>query len=488
MTGTSGRFPLPRIVSMSKYRLAFRLIAMTALLGQLLLPVQAFALSIGEEKKIGEYLLYSMRKELLILDDPDISQYINRLGRQVLERIGPQYFDYRFHVVKSDQFNAFAAPGGLVFFYTGLIETMQSEDELLSVLAHEIGHVVSRHIAQRLEKGTKISAASLLLGVAGLALGVPALSQGLMIGSVAAGQALNLQYSREDEEQADRLSFGWMQEMHRDPSAMQEMLRTMRRITRYRMGSETPQYLLTHPNPEARQNYVDSLLELEAKKPDHKPYPKADNFAFLRFKYRVLLQSTDHDKLRVHCATLLASSRDEEQRTMAAYGLALLESANHRMDEALRHLGTVQVRYPQEDILEIDRAAILIEGGRLEEAKQVLEQAVRRDPTDMFGVGLLATIELRQGNNARAEQLLNKMAAMMPEYPQLYFDLGKIEADRGREGASIFYLGKYHLYRGKDKIARQYLTRASRNKAVPEAMRAEAKAILDRLKDIEKGI
>lgn len=473
---------------MSKYRLALRLIAMTALLAQLLLPLQALALSIGEEKKIGEYLLYSMRKELPILDDPDISQYINRLGRQVLERIGPQYFDYHFHVVKSDQFNAFAAPGGLVFFYTGLIETMQSEDELLSVLAHEIGHVVSRHIAQRLEKGTKISAASLLLGVAGLALGVPALSQGLLVGSMAAGQALNLQYSREDEEQADRLSFGWMQEMHRDPSAMKEMLRTMRRITRYRMGSETPQYLLTHPNPEARQSYVESLLEIESKKNDRKPYPKAGNFAFLRFKYRVLLQSMDQDKLRVHCATLIASSRDEEQRTMASFGMALLESANHRMDEALRHLAAVQVRYPDEDILEIDRAAILIEGGRLEEAKQVLEQAVHRDPTDMYGVSQLATVALSQGDNTRAEQLLNKMAPMMPEYPQLYFDLGKIAADRGREGESVFYLAKYHLYQGKDKIARQYLTRVSRNKTVPEAMRAEAKAILDRLKDIEKGI
>lgn len=173
---------------------------------------------------------------------------------------------------------------------------------------------------------------------------------------------------------------------------------------------------------------------------------------------------------------------------MAAFGMALLESANRNTDQALKHLATVQVRYPNEDILEIDRAAILIEGGRYQEARQVLEQAVRRDPTDMYGVSQLATVELTQGNNARAEQLLNKMAPMMPEYPQLYFDLGKIEADRGREGASIFYLGKYNLYRGRDKMARQYLTRASRDKTVPEAMRAEAKAILDRLKDIEKGL
>ena len=83
-------------------------------------------------------------------------------------------------MVKSDQFNAFAAPAGLVFFYSGLIETMKTENELVSVLAHEIGHVVSRHIAQQLEKGTMVSAAALLLGMAGLALGCPRAFSGLI--------------------------------------------------------------------------------------------------------------------------------------------------------------------------------------------------------------------------------------------------------------------------------------------------------------------
>ena len=139
-------------------RFVFRFVACVVLFAQALLPVQVSALTIGEERKIGEQLLFSIRRELPVLDDPDISAYINALGHKVLDNIGPQYFDYRFFVVKSDQFNAFAAPAGLVFFYSGLIETMRTENELLSVLAHEIGHVVSRHIAQRLDKGSKVRA------------------------------------------------------------------------------------------------------------------------------------------------------------------------------------------------------------------------------------------------------------------------------------------------------------------------------------------
>ncbi len=465
----------------------FRLVALLSLCAYVLLPLKALALSIGEERKIGDQLLYSVRKELPILDDPDISQYINTLGNKVLQIVGPQYFDYRFFVVKSDQFNAFAAPGGLVFFYTGLIETMNNEDQMLSVLAHEIGHVVSRHIAQRLDKGSKVSAATLLLAVAGLAMGVPGLSPGLMMGSMAAGQAINLQYSREDEEQADRLSFGWLKQMRRDPSAMEDMLRVMRRITRYRMGSETPQYLLTHPNPEARLGYVASLLELEKQKTGA-AYDTTDNFKFLRFKYRVLMQAIDHEKLRIYCVNTLASATKVEDRTLAHFGLALLAAEERKFDQALQHLATVQEQYPRETILDIDRAVLFIQAGRMDEARTLLEQAVKRDPTDMYGLYQLAKMELMRGSTARAEQLLQRVAAAMPEFPQLYFDLGQIESSRGKEGASVFYLGKYNLYRGKIKLAKQYLTRASKETNVPEQMRIEARALLDKLKDLEKGI
>lgn len=465
-----------------------RCAALFALCSFLLLPFQALALTIGEERKIGEQLLYSMRKELPILDDPDISQYINTLGKKVLKTVGPQYFDYRFYVVKSKQFNAFAAPAGLVFFYSGLIETVKNEDQLLSVLAHEIGHVVSRHIAQRMEKNTVVGAASLLLAIAGLAIGVPGLSPGIMMGSMAAGQAANLQYSREDEEQADRLSYGWMEKMHRNPEAMVEMLRSMRRITRYSIGGETPQYLLTHPNPEARLGYIQSMIEGDRLKNKQKNYEKTNNFDFIRFKYRVLFQAIDHDKLKIYCSTLLNSNDDPEQQILAHFGMALLAADERDFDAALTHLDKVQARYPGENILNVDRAVILLDNGRYDEARSLLERAVRQDVNDMYALFQLAKLESMRGNSDRAQQLLQRFATVMPEYPQLYFEMGRIEANRGREGMAGFYLSKYNLYLGREKLAKQYLLRASKDTTLPEKYRNEARALLDKLKDLEKGI
>ena len=88
-----------------------------------------------------------------------------------------------FFIVNSEQFNAFAAPSGLIFFNSGLIKTMQTEDQLLSVLAHEVAHIVSRHLSKRIAKQEKVSAASLLFGLASLAVGNPALTQGLFSGA-----------------------------------------------------------------------------------------------------------------------------------------------------------------------------------------------------------------------------------------------------------------------------------------------------------------
>ncbi len=472
---------------MKRNRFFFRCAALLALISFLLLPLQAYALTIGEEQRIGEQLLYSMRKELPILDDPDISQYINTLGQKVLKNVGPQYFDYRFYVVKSTKFNAFAAPAGLVFFYSGLIEQVKNEDELLSVLAHEIGHVVSRHIAQRMEKNTVIGAASLLLAIAGLAIGVPGLSPGIMMGSLAAGQAANLQYSREDEEQADRLSFRWMKRMHRNPEAMEDMLYTMRRITRYSIGSDTPQYLLTHPNPEARLGYIQSLLENDRLKKQQTTYTKNDNFDFLRFKYRVLHESIDPEKLKIYCTTLLSTQDDQEQRVMANFGMALLAADERNYEGALTSLAQVQAQYPQKNILNVDRAVILQESGRYDAAKSLLERAVRQDPNDMYGLYQLAKLESMQGNVGRAEQLLKRFASVMPEYPPLYFELGRIAANRSQEGMAGFYLSKYNLYLGREKLAKQYLTRASKDTTIQEKYRNEAKALLDKLKELEKG-
>lgn len=442
-------------------------------------------ITIGEEREIGEKLLYKIRSELSLLDDPDISQYINRLGQQVLAQVGPHYFDYHFFVVPSDQFNAFAAPSGLIFFYSGLIETMKTEDELLSVMAHEIGHVESRHIASRSDKNIKVGAISMALAMASLALGDPSLAAGMFTGFQAAGIAASLQFSRTDEEQADRLSYDWMHAMHRDPHAMEEMLRTMRRIARYR-SDQIPPYLLTHPNPEARMEYVQSLLDYQESKVPKGYYRKTDNFSFLRMKYRVMLSASDPMKARTYFSNILASGRDQDERMMATYGLAILQAKDLNFAKGLEELAKVRKYFPGHSILDVDAGIMYLDSGDSKRAEELFESAVKADSDDLYATFHLARTYAKTGRLETAEKLFQKVMQAMPEYPQVYFELGQIKTDQGLGGISNFYLAKYYLYEGKLDFAREYLEKVKKDPAMSESMRNESEKLLERLDKLDK--
>lgn len=441
--------------------------------------------SVGEEREVGEKLLYAVRSVFPIVGDPDIHQYINALGSEVLNVAGVQYFDYRFYVVESDQFNAFAAPSGLIFFYTKLIESMNSENELVSVLAHEIGHVVKRHLASRMEKGKVINFASLGLALAAIAFGGGgAATQALLTGSLAAGQSAQLHFSREDEIEADQLAYKWMNDLHRDANGQKEMLKTMRRITRYRMG-QMPQYLLTHPNPEARLDYVQALLEA-----DH--YPESTlvdekDFDFLRVKYRLMSIVRENGAIRSYLANKMSDSRSSKfDVIMAGYGMSQLDRKENNLERALLRIDQVIEAVPNKSILKVDRAIILSEMGQLEKAQKILEQNVLEDPFDMFATFNLAKILNQTGAPAKALQLFFDVSYEMPEYSIVYFEIGRILSQEGREMESRFYLGKYNLYEGKLKLAASNFKQVGKSDMVDQKLREESEKLLSLIERLKK--
>jgi len=448
---------------------------------------QASAFSVGEERELGEKLLYTVRAAFPLIDDPDINQYITSLGEEVLGVAGMRFFDFRFFVIDSNEFNAFAAPSGLIFFYSGLIGSMQSEDELISVLAHEIAHVQKRHLAATMEKGKVVTLASLGLALAGLFLGGGgAVSQAILTGSLAAGQSAQLHFSRDHEQEADLQGYKWMLAMGRDPEAMKSMLMTMRRIARYR-SEQLPQYLLTHPNPENRLEYVSALLEQK-----HAPPPPRDNFAFLRFKYRVMVWAAgdDTDALRVSLANIVANSQSSRERvTMAKFGLAEIECHDGNYDRARALLNEVIAVYPNKPILQTDLAVTEAAAGHFDMARTMLEEAMRRDGGDMYADLNLAKIFLRQKDLNAAEREFRALLLRFPEYPAAYFSLGQIAAARGRQGEAFLMAGKYHLYQGKPRQARDNFSMAAKEAKSDDAVKKEAVAslaLLDRLEGKEK--
>ncbi len=444
----------------------------------------ALSLTIGDEREIGEKLLYSVRSAFELIDDPDISQYITRLGQSVLRVAGIQYFDYHFFVINNKEFNAFAAPSGLIFFYSGLIETMNSEDELVSVLAHEVGHIVKRHLASRVEKGKYTTIGSLALALAALAFGGAA-APVLLTGALATGQSINLHFSRQDEEEADLMAYGWMKTLDRNPEGQLKMLESMRRIARYR-SEKPPQYLLTHPNPEERLNTIESLVDND-RKAAQVPPPQSDDFSFIRFKYRILAKVKNSRDFKMYLAGIIADSRASEfKKAMADYGLAQIAENENDHDRALALLAKVQAFFPDRNILKTDQGVALFAAGQMAAAEKMLKEALAADSSDMYATFTLAKVLYRTNRSAEAENYFQQVSYEMPEYAKVYFELGQIAADNGQSGDASFYLGKYYLYEGKLKEAEQNIKNGLRSKTLSAKKTEESRDLLKKIAVLQK--
>ncbi len=444
----------------------------------------AFPFSIGDEREVGEKLLYSVRSAFILRDDLDITQYLTKLGQSVLEVAGIQYFDYHFFIIDDKEFNAFAAPSGLIFFYSGLIGAMNSEDELVSVLAHEIGHIHNRHLASRVEKGTYSGVASLALALAAVAFG-GSTAPVLLTGALATGQSVNLHFSRQNEEEADLLAFGWMKKLGRNPEGMVRMLEAMRRISRYR-SEKLPQYLLTHPDPDARLDYIQSLLD-EDHGGDSRRNSAPEDFEFIRCKYRILANVQDTELFKNFLATVLSDPRATPfSKTMATYGLSQLAKNENDYTRSMELLTEVIAFFPDKNILKVDKGVIEFASGKLTEAEATLRAALRNDVSDLYAVFTLAKLLARTGRSAEADQYFQTVVYHIPEYSHVYFELGQVAAGNKQEGLAALHLGKFHLYNGKIKPAEQSLKNALNDKSLSDQSKAETKMLLKKIELLNK--
>ncbi len=443
----------------------------------------AYAFSVGEEREVGEKLLSIVRREFKLVDDPDVAQYVTGLGGKILAAAGPQFFDYHFFVINNKELNAFAAPSGLVFLHSGLLELLSNENELVGVMAHECGHVMSRHIADRIKKSAKINIGTMAMVLAGMALGGGALSEALIAGSMAAGASMNLKFSRQDEEEADRLAFNLMQTMNRDPAAMLSTLRKIRKFNQF-STSPVPPYLLTHPVPAARMGYIQDLLLFGKKK----QYKTIDEFDFKRIKCRVISKTRTASYLIPRYLQAINSGSDENipETIMARYGLSLAYLAGAQFDEARNELRRVIAYYPHRPILKVDMGVIDFKAGRFATALRFFKEARQEAPDITYATYYLARTLQQTGKLEEALNLYQDLVAIMPDYPDLYYSLSKIKAVQGNNGVGYYYLGLYDWYRGDAKAAKLYLRRAVTILSAGDRIQKKAKDMLAGIERLEK--
>jgi predicted Zn-dependent protease len=160
-------------------------------------------------------------------------------------------WQFDFHLLRDPRtINAFVLPGGQVFITKALLERLRTDGQLAGVLAHEIGHVIARHSAQRIAKQR------LTEGLSG-AVGVASGDYNAARMAAIVGQLVNMRYGRKDELESDRLGVRFMADAGYDPRAMVEVMKTLAEAS---SDGRAPEFFSTHPNPENRIQKIQQAI------------------------------------------------------------------------------------------------------------------------------------------------------------------------------------------------------------------------------------
>jgi predicted Zn-dependent protease len=214
--------------------------------------------TLDQEMALGKQLSIEVEKEAKIVDDPILSEYINRLG-QNLARNSDVTFPVTFKLIEADEINAFTLPGGYVFINTGLLELSGNEAELASAIAHEIGHAAARHATRQASRDKLLSIGTLPLAV----LGGPA----ARLAVNAATPMAFMRFSREFETEADLLGIQYLWKSGYDPTASIDLFEALE-STEKREPGNVSRLFRTHPltpdRIEKTQKNIDKLLPARA--------------------------------------------------------------------------------------------------------------------------------------------------------------------------------------------------------------------------------
>lgn len=295
-------------------------------------------LTVLEERSLGEQLMRRVRADKSYLPDPELTDFVNRLGYRLVAAADPSPYDFFFFPIRDKSLNAFALPGGFIAVHTGLIVASQTESELAGVIGHEIGHVTQRHIARMIEssKGSlAMTIGSILLALlaarAGGSSGGDA-AMGVMLGTQAVMLSKQLGYSRDAEREADRFGLSTLQNAGFDPLGMEAFFERLQQNNRWYENASTA-YISTHPMTSER------MSDMQNRTRHMSPVTHRDSMDFFLVKARArVLQETTYDGwLKVSKSFENELKRHPAGYSLVAtqYGLSVAYAKMNQKDKAL---------------------------------------------------------------------------------------------------------------------------------------------------------
>lgn len=403
-----------------------------------------------EEYRLGRAWLRQFRARAPEWQDPIAQAYVESLLARLASHGGLGGTRMIVTLVDSHRLNAFAVPGGVIGVNAGLFAFADQEAELVSVLAHELGHLAQRHYSRRQARAeqTQVPAmAAMLAGMLIAAAGGGDAGIGVAMGSQAAFIQDQLAYSRRYEQEADRLGLQTMVEAGYDPEAMTSMFRAMQRLASLQ-GGTPPEFLLTHPLTESR------ISDTASRASRLSGQGRRDDVQYHLVRARALL--TIHSRTPGQAATRLA--QDEAPQEAKQYLEALINAERGDTDAALHRLDALAHALPDITLIPASAAEVAFSAGRIDDAIERGQRLLRLVPGHVPTTLTLAEAQLQRDPDA-AWYLLRDLAKRRPEDHRVFALLTEAAGRSGREA-----LG--HLARAEHQQLTGHITDAIRQLGV----------------------
>ncbi|MDY7036856.1 MAG: M48 family metalloprotease, partial [Thermodesulfobacteriota bacterium] len=403
---------------------------------------------------LGQKFLNKVRKYFDMVDDEYADEFINNLGQYLIRPLETKHFPFHFYIINDNNLNAFAAPGGHIFIYSGLIRVMDEIDELAAVICHEIGHVSARHLSHRIEQNKKIGLATMAGVLAGILIGGKA-AGAIMTGTMAAGIQAQLQYSRNDERQADQLGFKYMVKAGYNPSGMTT---TLRKINEGQWFStdKIPPYLLTHPSGPERMANLDMMMTHYTGRPENKQAATFRSF----FPFFKTLLMAKYNEPREAERLFKKELETKPDSVLAHFGLGVVMMEISEYDQAIDHFQKA-LKGKQESlyILRYLGEAYQLEG-RDDRAIKVLKKALELDSQERSAMFLLAMSYLNTEEYSKAISLFESLTHIKPVKDEVFYNLGISYGRQERLALAHYNFGIYFKRQGNMRKARFHFQKA----------------------------
>ncbi|HEX9445261.1 MAG TPA: M48 family metalloprotease [Candidatus Binatia bacterium] len=394
-----------------------------------------------EETRISRQFRREARRQLNLLNNPEIESYVDHVGRRILSVMGPLDFEYRFFVIGDPQLNAFSVPGGSIYVYTGLMERAKSTDEIAGVMGHEIIHAKNHHM-QRMSGPDPLA----LLGLLGMILARGG-AAGQAAGAV--GQALSatrqFAFSRGLELESDTLGTKYMAQAGYDPRGALSFMKTLDQ-QRALSQTDVPAYLLTHPVTQERIANIELIMR---SLPGQHSRPEGVD-PLRRIQVLISLDKQAEGGLVAAYEKVVAAEPDN---AAARQFLALGQQAQGKLNPARGNYEKARSLDPRLPGIDRDLGRLYGQMGDFKLAHEAFDRALKADSREALNYLFLGELFERENNLQAAAGAYLNASNLAPLSAVVFNRLGLAYGRLNRQGEGYYYLGRSMLLMDDDEKA-----------------------------------